>query len=494
MLRKIRITLALTFWTLITAMFLDFTGTLHGWLGWLARIQFLPAVLSLNAAVVSGLVVLTLLFGRIYCSVICPTGVFQDIISNLSSRRKGKKNRFKYGKARDIMRHVVLVLFLILLAAGFTAIASLIAPYSAYGRMVQNLGSPVVLWINNLLATVAEHYGSYAIYTREIWIRALPVFIVAAITFVTLTVLAWRGGRIYCNTICPVGTILGFLSRHSLFRPAIDTGKCVNCGNCARRCKSSCIDVKTHSIDLSRCVACMDCIGNCSKGAISFSVRRPRISDAKDSPVDKSRRSFMLTGAMAAGTAAAVKAQKTVDGGLAEILDRRLPRRATPLVPPGAVSVRHFARHCTACQLCVSQCPNGVLRPSAGLDSFMQPKMEFDHGYCRPECHTCSDVCPAGAIKPISWEDKSSIQIGHAVWVAKNCIVNTDDVECGNCARHCLAGAITMVPSDPSNSTSRKIPAIDETRCTGCGACENLCPARPFGAIYVEGHEIHRTV
>lgn len=496
MMRKIRITLALIFWTLITAMFLDFSGTLHNWLGWMAKIQFLPAVLALNAAVVIVLILLTLIAGRIYCSVICPMGVFQDIVSNISSRRKKKKRRFKFHKAHNILRYAVLAVFIILMIAGLTAISALIAPYSAYGRMVQNLGAPLILWINNLLAPIAEHYNSYAIYEREIWIRSLPVFIVAIVTLIAITISAWRGGRIYCNTICPVGTILGLISRHSILRPVIDTDKCINCGSCARKCKSSCIDAKNHTIDLSRCVACMDCIDDCSQSAISFTTKRKvdATNTKEEKTVDNGRRSFIIAGSVAAGSAATMNAQKIVDGGLAEILDKELPKRATRLVPAGAVSLKNFNQHCTACQLCVSQCPNGVLQPSTELKNFMQPTMEFNHGYCRPECHKCSDVCPAGAIRPISWEDKSSIQIGHAVWIAKNCIVNTDDVECGNCARHCLVGAITMVPSDPSNPRSRKIPAIDETRCIGCGACENLCPARPFSAIYVEGHEIHRNV
>lgn len=495
MLRKIRITLSLLFWTLITAMFLDFTGTLHTWLGWMAKIQFVPAVLAVNVGVVVALVVLTLLIGRAYCSVICPMGVYQDIISWISSRRKGKKKRFGYHKPHTVMRWVFLALFVIAIVAGLTAIASLIAPYSAYGRMVQNLGQPVAMWLNNLLVPVAEHYDSYAVYTREVWMRSLPVFIVAVATWVVITILAWRGGRIYCNTVCPVGTILGALSRHSLLRPVIDTSKCVNCGSCARRCKSSCIDAKNHTIDLSRCVACMDCIDDCKKGAISFTLRRSPRAVATNEAIDNGRRSFLIGGAIAAGSAVAMKAQKTVDGGLAEILDKERPQRATRVVPPGAVSIKNLTQHCTACQLCVSQCPNGVLRPSTDISGdFLQPRMEFDRGYCRPECHTCSDVCPAGAIKPITREEKSSIQIGHAVWVAKNCVVNTDGVECGNCARHCLVGAITMVPSDPADPSSRKIPAVDETRCIGCGACENLCPARPFSAIYVEGHETHRSI
>lgn len=209
---------------------------------------------------------------------------------------------------------------------------------------------------------------------------------------------------------------------------------------------------------------------------------------------DGSRRQFLaITAVMAAG--AAVKAaDKTVDGGLAVIEDKKIPERRTKIVPPGALGISNLENHCTACQLCVAACPNGVLRPSESLDSLMQPESSYERGYCRPECTKCSEVCPTGAIRPISRADKSSIQIGHAVWVKDNCIPLTDDVECGNCARHCPVGAITMVPSVAGNPDSRKIPAVNTERCIGCGACENLCPSRPFSAIYVEGHRQHRTV
>lgn len=124
----------------------------------------------------------------------------------------------------------------------------------------------------------------------------------------------------------------------------------------------------------------------------------------------------------------------------------------------------------------------------------MQPEMSYERGYCRPECTKCSEVCPAGAIRPITVADKSSTQIGHAVYVYENCVINTDGVECGNCARHCPTGAIQMLPSIADDPNSPKLPVVNTERCIGCGACENLCPARPFSAIYVEGHENHRTV
>ncbi|MDE7450957.1 MAG: 4Fe-4S binding protein, partial [Alistipes sp.] len=382
------------------------------------------------------------------------------------------------------------------LVAGIGSVVALLAPYSSYGRIVTNLFAPFYRWGNNLLAWFAERVDSYAFYSADVWLRSLPTFLIATVTFVLLVVLAWRNGRTYCNTICPVGTILGFLSRHSLFRPVIDTAKCNGCKLCSRRCKAACIDAENHIIDYSRCVACMDCIDTCAHGAIRYARRKKEAASdaAPDTVADVSRRHFLTGSALLAGAAAAKAQEKKVDGGLAVLLDKKVPHRATPIVPPGAKGLWHIARHCTGCQLCVSACPNEVLRPSTDLRTLMQPESSYERGYCRPECTECSEVCPAGAIHRITPEEKTAIQIGHAVWIRENCIPLTDGVSCGNCARHCPTGAIQMIPSDAANPDAPKIPVVNEARCIGCGACENLCPARPFSAIYVEGYREHLTI
>ncbi|MBQ6309669.1 MAG: 4Fe-4S binding protein [Prevotella sp.] len=495
MLRKVRITLAAIVFVLITSLFLDVTGTLHQWLGWLAKIQFLPALLAMNVVVVVLLLALTLIFGRIYCSVICPLGIMQDVISWIHGKQK--KNRFSFSKEKKWLRYTMLVLFVVALIAGVQSLVALLAPYSSYGRIVTNLFKPIYEGGNNVLASIAEHFNSYAFYHVDVWIKSLPTFIIAAVTFVVLFVLAWRNGRTYCNTICPVGTFLSFFARFSWMKINFDEEKCKNCGKCSRNCKAACIDYKNHTVDYSRCVVCGNCLGQCNFGALHYEhpkkVKKASTTEGKES-VDSARRSFLLGATLASSAVLLGQEKKKVDGGLAKIEDKVAPTRNTHITPPGSRSAKNMASKCTGCQLCVSQCPNEVLRPSTDLLHLMQPERSYERGYCRIECNRCSEVCPTGAIRLLPLEEKSSTQVGHAVWIKKNCIPVTDGVECGNCERHCPVGAIMMVPLDEDDEESVMIPTVNEARCIGCGACENLCPARPFSAIYVEGHEVHKTL
>ena len=460
MLKKIRVVVACIFFVGIIALFADQSGLLQPCIGWLAKIQFLPAVLALNVAVIVALLLLTLLCGRVYCSVICPMGILQDVFNWLGGRFK--KNRFQYRKGHTAVRIVVLAVFVLLLVFGVNGIALLVAPYSAFGRM----------------ANVVFHWSGLSV-----------TFWVALVTLVVFGVLSFGWGRLWCNTFCPVGTVLGFFSRFSLFKPMIDTSKCNGCKKCSRNCKAMCINPETHTIDYSRCVACMDCLENCHQHAISYRIRKkaPQAVANDGGSVDGSRRKFVLTTA-AVGAAMALEAQeKKVDGGLAVLEDKQLPDRKVPLKPAGASGLKNFSSRCTGCQLCVSECPAKVLRPSKNLMTLLQPEMAFEVGYCRPDCTRCSDVCPTGAIKPIDSVKRSAISIGYAVTVPQNCLL-PQGVECNACSRHCPTAAISLV-SDAATGHSRV--AVNESRCIGCGACEHYCPVRPFSAIYVEGREVH---
>lgn len=550
MLRKIRITLALISAAGITLLF---CGIGSEWWGWMAGLQFLPSCLALNFGAIALILLLTFVFGRLYCSVICPLGVYQDLVVFLrrsygriadrhrAARLRAMKDKglkpaavrpsaakvFGYRKEHTVVRYAVLAFALVCAFTSLQFLLALIAPYSAYGRMIH---------------AAAGLFGADGVGT--------PLAITAAVTFAVITFLAWKRGRAYCNTICPVGTALSLVSRFSLFRPVIDESKCIACGRCYKRCKAGCIDGQAHRIDYSRCLVCFDCLDNCTEGALKYrfvglrgagmgpvsgsdsgkggTQDRPGKGGAKGpahrdgtgsgkavegatgstdrgsagtgssragssasaAPTDTSRRAFLTTAAVAGATLTLGAQNKRLDGGLAPVIDKQAPARSERLVPPGALSVRNFYDRCTACQLCVSNCPGGVLRPSTDLGHFLQPQMGYENGYCRPECTKCGELCPAGAISPISREEKTTVKIGTARVDFELCFAANGKENCGNCARHCPSGAIRMVDR---HSDGRRIPVVSEEQCTGCGACEFLCPSRPISAITVDGLSIHRT-
>ncbi|MCL2102369.1 MAG: 4Fe-4S binding protein, partial [Fibromonadales bacterium] len=395
MLKKIRVILALFFFIAVAALFLDFTGTVHAYLGWCARVQLVPALLATQLAIVLGIIFLTLILGRVYCSAICPLGVFQDIISRL----RLKKNRFSYRpprKALVVLRYVLIAVFILPLLFGKGGLVNLLDPYSMFGRMVSQIFGPVYKYGNNLLAYFAERADSYAFYTTDIWLRGSTMLVLAILTFVAVVSFAYKSGRGYCNSICPVGAFLGLISKYySLLKPRIDKEKCKHCGICAKNCKAGCIDPSTLEIDGFRCVACFNCIESCPSGSIKYTS--PKLPD-KLSAEGQTRRGIMVGTALLASSFATRAAANEFDGGLARLEDKKAPQQRTkPIVPAGAISWKNFHDRCTGCSLCVSVCPNQVLSPLK-----TKPIMFFERGYCRPECVKCSEVCPTGAISPIT--------------------------------------------------------------------------------------------
>lgn len=452
-----------------------FVGIGHDWWGWLARLQMLPAVTRLigsatlgNIAVVLGILLITWLFGRIYCSVLCPLGVFQDIVfwirRNLGRKVKPLRKRFNFNRERRWVRYPMAALYIACLIVDVQLLTALLGPYSAYGRMVTAVvgGGPA------------------------------PFIIAAVVTFVVIVLCAWFWGRAWCNTVCPVGTILGCFSKYSLFGVRGNPDKCVKCGACEHICKASCLDSSTQTIDHSRCVDCFDCIDFCKAGALEFGIRNREAKSSSSSreagqAPDEGRRAFIATGAMLVGAGVTAAAQEMkLDGGLAPI-EAKVPLEREPrLVPPGSQSVKNFYDKCTACQLCITACKNGVLRPSTDLAHLLQPEMGYEKGFCRPECTDCSDICPTGAILPVKRDAKTLIRIGTATVFPELCLAALGEAGCGKCSRECPAGAISMVTVD-----GKRRPVVAEEQCIGCGKCEYLCPVRPVSAITVRGLETH---
>ena len=408
MLRKIRRILAAICFLLITLLFVDFTGVLHLWFDWLAKIQFLPAVLALNAGVILFLVLLTLVGGRIYCSVICPLGVFQDIVARIG---KGKKKMpYTYSKPKSWLRYVMLILLVVAFIAGIHAFVALLDPYGIYGRMANNVFQPVWIWGNNLLAAIAERIDSYAFYRTDIWLKSLPTFIIAIAMAILVIVLAWRNGRTYCNTICPVGTILGFLSRFSLFRISIDKEKCNKCTLCARNCKASCIDTANYQVDHSRCVACMNCIGKCKKDAIHYRFAYAKKTENQPAAQRKgeNRREFLasslllLTSSLQAQVAE--KAEKIkMDGGLADIIEKKAPKRQTPITPPGSscvfrhVPTKYFVRHSRLILSCNLPCLTNAATADRNVPNVRKSvPQELSSRLTKPRNHPFRLVTPYG--------------------------------------------------------------------------------------------------
>jgi ferredoxin len=481
-LKSIRVILSLLFFLPIVLFFIDFTGKLPTHLHQLLSIQWIPALLSLNLIAILVLFVLSLLFGRIYCSTICPLGIFQDISSRKGRffKKKNKKSRFNYAKPKNILRYSILAVTVIAFVAGSSSLVLLLDPYSTFGRITSQLFRPLAIWINNGLAYVLSGMGNYTLYKVE-QVSFVPLaFSVSFLFFIIVAVMSWAKSRLYCNTICPVGTSLGLLSKISVFHISIDDSACNSCGACAKQCKSQCIDSKNKKVDDSRCVDCFNCLSSCKKDAIKFEYRYKKQSPAIQEDINNTRRTFLLTSG-AALTTVALANTKNLIGNNDSMLSRK------PIMPPGASNLEHFNSHCTGCQLCVTKCPMQVLKPAAlqyGITGITQPHLAFStHIFCSYDCNICSSVCPTGALKHLPLEEKKVTQIGVAHFRKEKCVVFVNERDCGACSEHCPTQAVHMIPY----KNGLTIPEVTEDICIGCGACESICPARPYQAIYVEG-------
>ena len=439
----------------------------------LPGLQLVPALLSGSVLTLAALAFLTLLFGRVYCSLICPLGLLQDVFARLGFQRRGR-----FRQAENGLRFALLVLFALALLFGNTILVTLLDPYSLFGIMAGHLfrGLGTALPFAELQAANQSALSWLCAWTLLAFFAGFALLV----------------GREYCGNLCPVGTALGCLSRFALWRVRLDASCCVQCGKCERLCKTGCIQSASGTVDASRCLICFRCLSVCATGALQYRLPGKRSLSAVAAPepgkAPVRRRFFQSHAALLAGLF-------TLSGNKA-LAGRRSDIRRIAQTPPGSQSRQRFLRRCTGCQLCVSICPTQVLRPSVneyGIRHFLIPRLDFTLGYCNYDCLRCSKVCPTGAIAPLSLEQKHSIQTGQVRFVWDLCVVTAKNQSCGACAEHCPTLAVQMVPYTGDRGEALSIPELDPELCVGCGACEHACPVEPDRAIYVQGLETHRT-
>lgn len=503
-LKGARIVLALVFFLPIILFFVDFADVLPDKTHTFLHLQLMPALLGGFAGVMIAELLLTFVFGRIYCSAICPAGVLQDIINRIYCIGKKKKNgshRFSYKKPYNILRYSLLALTAISVLAGVLNIYLLLDPYSNFGRIVTNIFRPIIIWGNNGIASILMSMDNYSLYQASVTTVTTAGLISGVVALALFVVMVVFHGRLFCNSICPVGALLSILSRYSLFRITIDKESCVHCGNCERVCKAEAINSKDMTIDTSRCVDCFNCVSSCAKGSLKYKLKpafaKETAQDATgetqtNNSASRSRRSFIASTVTVASTLPIASALAEKVGGKGGHHKKRR-KKWGPITPPGSLNIERFKDLCTGCHLCVTQCPSQVLRPAGleyGFDYLLKPHVSYIDSYCNYECTVCSDVCPSHAIKPITKEEKATTQVGIAHFFINRCIVNTENTDCGACSEHCPTQAVKMVPFKGTLT----IPEVNPDLCIGCGGCESICPVRPMRAIIIKANAEHKKV
>jgi len=497
-----RVIVALLIFAPILLFFVDFRDILPDKVHSLLHFQVVPAILSGAVGIMIFLFLLTLFFGRVYCSVICPAGVLQDIFNRIACIGKKKRKgilRFRYHKPLNILRYAILGVSAALAVFGFMELCLLLDPYSNFGRIATNLFRPVAIWINNLLAEALTRFGIYTLYNVSFRIST-GALVASVVAFLVFFVMAWWRGRLFCNTLCPVGALLSLVSRFSFFRLKVDENACNKCGVCGKSCKAEAIDSVNGTVDMSRCVGCFNCISHCKQDALRFGVgdcfglrsRNDGVPKVLDCFVPRNdgvgggdrvngRRSFIATGAAIAAGMPLLALAKGKDSA----------EKPLPVTPPGSLSIERFKDLCTGCHLCVVQCPSRVLLPAGlqfGFGYMLKPYMSYIDSYCNFSCTVCSDVCPTRAITQITEEEKKVTQVGIANFYINRCIVKTEETDCGACSEHCPTQAVHMVPYKGTLT----IPQVEAELCVGCGGCESICPVRPERAIVIISNPVHK--
>jgi len=494
LLRRLRIAFSTLIFICFFLLFVDFRHLIPAeYTNILLYLQFIPSAIkfySLGSMAAGGFLVvliLTVLTGRTYCSFLCPLGIGMDLNSRIGGRIRKKFRRYGFKKPFTVLRYSLLAATLIVTMVWGIYMITLLDPYSIFGRFMTFFAKPAVIVINNFLAGILGKFDIYILSNVPNKGFPLITYAIPAVFFLLIGGLSLTKGRLFCNMFCPVGTLLGLLSKVSILRLKFDEAACTRCGRCAMRCKSSCIDFLNHDIDISRCVGCFNCVTTCQDKAISYGLVNLK---KKEHVTDENKRKIVATSILL------LLGISRISNGQDKVAPK--PKKDStvkenkkfPVCPPGAGSIADFNKDCTACSLCITACPNRVLEPSwkqYGLAGIMQPVMNYHKSFCTYNCTVCTEICPTYALHPLLLDAKKLTQLGKVNFIKDNCIVKTEKTACGACSESCPTKAVYMVAYEGN----LLIPELNAEICIGCGHCEYACPTVPYKAIFVDGNPIH---
>ena len=366
----------------------------------------------------AGIFLLTLIFGRVYCSTLCPLGLYQELLMHIFRRKCKPQQNHPY-------KYFIAALVFGALIGGSAWLVRLIDPYTLFGSAMS---------------------GAY----------------LGGVILILLVALVWFKGRFFCTNICPVGTILGLISKYSLNKIYIKEDKCVSCGSCAAKCPSGCIDFKNKIVDNETCVKCLKCLDKCPKQAIHYGIKpKEKVS------FNPNRRKLLIGGAALVVLAAGIKSGIILSKNIAAKIKKAI-------LPAGAGSAKDFANRCLNCNLCVQNCPMKIIKKAD--EEHLTVYIDYEDSFCDYNCHKCSEVCPSGAIAKISLEQKQKTQIALAQIDEEKCI------KCGLCVMKC--------PKEAISKEGDAFPKVNPEICIGCGACQKACPVKAIEIVAVEKQKL----
>jgi ferredoxin len=449
----LRISLAALVTGLFIYIYLSHSLNSNGILSLAMKGQFSPTLYGTGIAGITILVTLifSLLFGRVYCSVLCPLGTLQELLWRAGNFLRGKSEK-KEKTGKKIVR------------TGYTA-----APGIRYAvPLLTGLG--VVLSFSPLMMALdpISNFGrGMGAFHTIIDGDTAPFVFFLAFPFVLILALAFFRGRAFCGW-CPVGLTLGLLSSAAPLGMKISS-RCISCGICEKKCPAGCMNSRLKRIDSERCVLCFSCASACPGGRVNYGARGKALLSGESRRVflkGAGRVSFFCGAAYLLGPS--LKLFSAVPGA-------GTSGAQFPILPPGALNEWQYRARCIGCQACASACPVGIITTRDSL----RPMLDYTRAGCQYNCVECGRVCPSGAISRLDVEEKHRTRIALSSLYFERCVVNTKRESCGACAEVCPTGAITMIAYSESGVPWLTRPVFNEQYCIGCGACFVACPAEP---------------